>query len=568
MNLTVNNAVTSTTDVSICNSQLPYSWNSNSYNAAGSYSVTLVSASGCDSIATLNLTVNSAVTSTTDVAICNAQLPYAWNSNSYTAAGSYNVTLVSASGCDSVATLNLAILTETTSITNVSVCSSALPYVWNGTPYNAGGSYVYNTTNAAGCDSAATLVLVVNTSVTSFTDISICPVQLPYLWNGNSYNAAGSYNVTLISAAGCDSVATLNLTVSAVVTSTTGIIICTAQLPYTWNGNTYNAAGSYNVTLINVAGCDSVATLNLTVNNTVTSNTDVTICNTQLPYLWNGNNYNAAGSYNVTLISASGCDSVATLNLTVNNAVTSNTDVTICNSQLPYSWNGNNYTVAGSYNVTLISASGCDSVATLNLTVNNAVASNTDVTICNVQLPYAWNANNYNTAGSYSITLMSSSGCDSVATLNLTVNNAVTSVTDITICPAQLPYTWNSNSYNAAGSYTVTLVSAAGCDSIATLNLTVNSIVTSTTDIAICTAQLPYTWNGQTYTGAGSYSVTLINVAGCDSIATLNLTVNNAVTSTTDVTICNTQLPYTWNSNSYNAAAVLTTITLVSIFWL
>ena len=28
---------------------------------------------------------------------------------------------------------------------------------WNGTPYNAGGSYIFNTTNAAGCDSAATL---------------------------------------------------------------------------------------------------------------------------------------------------------------------------------------------------------------------------------------------------------------------------------------------------------------------------------------------------------------------------------------------------------------------------
>ena len=33
-----------------------------------------------------------------------------------------------------------------------------LPYVWNGTPYNAGGSYTFNTTNAAGCDSTATLV--------------------------------------------------------------------------------------------------------------------------------------------------------------------------------------------------------------------------------------------------------------------------------------------------------------------------------------------------------------------------------------------------------------------------
>ena len=268
------------------------------------------------------------------------------------------------------------------------------------------------------------------------------------------------YNVTLISSTGCDSIATLNLAVNSIVTSTTDITICNAQLPYTWNSNSYNAAGSYNVTLVSASGCDSVATLNLTVNNAVTSTTDVTICNAQLPYSWNSNSYNAGGSYNVTLVSASGCDSVATLNLTVNNAVTSTTDVTICNAQLPYTWNSNSYNAGGSYNVTLVSASGCDSVATLNLTVNNAVTSTTDITICNAQLPYTWNSNSYNAAGSYNVTLVSASGCDSVATLNLTVNNAVTSTTDVTICNAQLPYTWNSNSYNTAGSYNVTLVSA------------------------------------------------------------------------------------------------------------
>src|SRR5678810_675098 len=164
---------------------------------------------------------------------------------------------------------------------------------------------------------------------------------------------------------------------------------------------------------------------------------------------------------------------------------------------------------------------------------------------CNNQLPYTWNGQTYNAAGTYSVTLTSSSGCDSIATLNLTVNSVVTSTTDVSICNNQLPYTWNGQTYNAAGTYSVTLTSSSGCDSIATLNLTVNSAVTSTTDVAICNNQLPYTWNGQTYNAAGTYSVTLTSSSGCDSIATLNLTVNSVVTSTTDVTICNNQLPYT-----------------------
>src|SRR5204863_7341831 len=99
-------------------------------------------------------------------------------------------------------------------------------------------------------------------------------------------------------------------------------------------------------------------------------------------------------------------------------------------------------------------------------------------------------------------------------------------------------------------SYDLTLTSTGGCDSIATLNLTANAVVTSTTDITICNNQLPYSWNGNSYPTAGTYSITLTSSAGCDSIATLNLTANAVVTSKTNITICNNQLPYRWNDNS------------------
>lgn len=58
--------------------------------------------------------------------------------------------------------------------------------------------------------------------------------------------------------------------------STTNVTICSNLLPYNWNNNTYSSAGSYNVTLANSVGCDSVATLNLTVNQISTTATSVT----------------------------------------------------------------------------------------------------------------------------------------------------------------------------------------------------------------------------------------------------------------------------------------------------
>ena len=248
-------------------------------------------------------------------------------------------------------------------------------------------------------------------------------------------------------------------------TSTTDVTICYNQIPYHWNGLTCLTGGTYSVTLTGSGGQDSLAVLNLTVINVGTSITNAIVCDYDLPYHWNGNSYFTSGTYSVTLTSSSGCDSVPILSLTVNRRVTSLTNKTICINQLPYAWNGNNYPAAGTYSVTLTSAAGCDSIASLNLQVKPLSSSITNRTICNTQLPYFWNGFSYPAAGTYTVTLLGSNGCDSLATLNLNVGVAVTSSTVISICTNQLPYTWNSHVYTTAGIYTMTLNSSAGCDS-------------------------------------------------------------------------------------------------------
>ncbi len=182
------------------------------------------------------------------------------------------------------------------------------------------------------------------------------PTSCHTTWNGNTYNAAGTYKDTLTNAAGCDSIVTLTLTVNPAVTGSQTATICANQLPYIWNGNTYNAAGTYKDTLVNAAGCDSIVTLTLNVTPAVTGSQSATICANQLPYTWNGNSYNAAGTYKDTLANAAGCDSIVTLTLTVNPAVTGSQTATICANQLPYNWNGNTYTTAGTYKDTLVNA--------------------------------------------------------------------------------------------------------------------------------------------------------------------------------------------------------------------
>ena len=93
---------------------------------------------------------------------------------------------------------------------------------------------------------------------------------------------------------------------------------CSNQLPYLWNGTNYQSSGTYTFTTTNAVGCDSVATLVFTVKQTSTSSTSVSRCSNQLPYLWNGTNYQSSGTYSYTTTNAAGCDSIAILNFTVN----------------------------------------------------------------------------------------------------------------------------------------------------------------------------------------------------------------------------------------------------------
>ena len=554
LTLNVNPNVTSTQTITICQNGLPYSWNSQSLTAAGTYQATLTNVNGCDSTITLTLNVNPNVTSTQNITICQNSLPYSWNSQSLTTAGSYQATRPNVNGCDSTITLTLNVNPNVTSTQNITICQNSLPYSWNSQSLTTAGTYLATLTNINGCDSTVTLILNVNPNVTSTQNITICQNSLPYSWNTQSLTAAGTYQATLTNVNGCDSTVTLTLNVNPNVTSTQIITICQGALPYSWNTQSLTAAGTYQATLTNVNGCDSTVTLTLNVNPNVTSTQNITICQNSLPYSWNSQSLTAAGTYQATLTNVNGCDSTVTLTLNVNPNVTSTQIITICQGALPYSWNTQSLTAAGTYQATLTNVNGCDSTVTLTLNVNPNVTSTQNITICQNSLPYSWNSQSLTTAGTYQATLTNINGCDSTVTLILNVNPNVTSTQNITICQNSLPYSWNSQSLTAAGTYQATLPNVNGCDSTVTLTLNVNPNVTSTQIITICQGALPYSWNTQSLTAAGTYQATLTNVNGCDSTVTLTLNVNPNVTSTQNITICQNSLPYSWNSQSLTAA--------------
>jgi hypothetical protein len=103
--------------------------------------------------------------------------------------------------------------------------------------------------------------------------------------------------------------------------TTYNTITTTACSTYTLNSQNYSSTGTYIQTLANAntAGCDSIINLNLTINQPSTSNINVTNCG---PFTINGQTYSASGTYMQSLINAAGCDSMLHVNLTVVSNIT------------------------------------------------------------------------------------------------------------------------------------------------------------------------------------------------------------------------------------------------------
>lgn len=215
---------------------------------------------------------STASNSTTNISICKDE-SYSFNSTNYTLAGTYAAHLTNAQGCDSTATLVLSVKEPTSSTTKAFICQGN-SYSFNGMRYTTSGTYSVHFTNAEGCDSTATLILSAK-EPTSSTTVTICDGD-SYSFNGHSYSTVGTYSDSFTLVSGCDSVATLNLSVSPKNTLSQDIYLLDGET-YTINGHVYYKAGTYTDVLKDTNGCDSTVTTSITiidVPNTFSPNGD------------------------------------------------------------------------------------------------------------------------------------------------------------------------------------------------------------------------------------------------------------------------------------------------------
>lgn len=238
-----------------------YVWGDTTIVTSGTYTRVLKAVSGCDSIVTQNVTINKSVKQTVEVM---AYEKYTWiNGQTYTKSiigPSWDLQTVA--GCDSTLTLSLKIRHLLKDTVRTAICPDELPYSWQGQQYAQVGTFTTDTlkSSTTDTDTLRTLVLTVNETYAVDTVVEICASS--YIWRGQTYNKNGAYPYNGKTAAGCDSIVTLRLTLKQ---ATAGQETVTAEGSYTWHGVTYTKSGVYTYHTTNMAGCDSTVTLTLTI---------------------------------------------------------------------------------------------------------------------------------------------------------------------------------------------------------------------------------------------------------------------------------------------------------------
>ena len=251
-------------NVSICDSAF-YIVGNSTYTSSGSYTDTLQTNYGCDSIVNTNLTINSSIYISNYDTICDGQSIIV-GVNLYNQSGVYIDVLTSTTGCDSVITTYLLLKMNVDYTQTISICQNDEVQV-GANYYSQNGTYVDVFPSQNGCDSIVTTIVSVIPTPTVLNYQTICFGDSIVVANNVYYNV-GIYTDILQTINGCDSVINTTLTILPEIINVLVKRICDGESVVIGN-STYTLSSIYTDTLTNNYGCDSIIITDLTVSNPV-----------------------------------------------------------------------------------------------------------------------------------------------------------------------------------------------------------------------------------------------------------------------------------------------------------
>ena len=462
-------------------------------------------------------------------------------------------------GCDTILNIDLTILTPFEVLVNNTICDDDT-FTLDGNVFdinNPSGTVIFPSTTG-GCDSVYTIDLSFAPAVNSSINEEICADNSFSIVVGGTIfdidNPSGF--VELISASGCDSIVTVNLTFFPGSDSEIILVGCEGDGTSVTVGSTVfdesNPSGLEVLVGADVNGCDSTVAVNLIFNPSGTSSMEIMTCDLSTPpttteVIPNGS-FNGCDSIVIitaiflpndeTEIMLSSCnpDDVGVEVIVLTNTSGCDSTVTITTSLLP---SDETEVMLGSCNpddvgvvvVNLINVNGCDSTVTITTSLLPSDETEIMAGSCNPD-----------DVGVVVLDLTNANGCDSIVTITTTLLPS-----DETEIMA------GSCNPDDVGVVVVTLTNANGCDSIVTI--TTSLLPSDETNIMLSSCNPD---------DVGVVVVDLINGFGCDSTVTTTTTLLPSDETTFFEVACNpidTGTTITNLNNQFGCDSLIITIT-------
>ncbi len=398
---------------------------------------------------------------------------------------------------------------------------------------------------------------------------TVCEKDLPYIFGGKKLTDSGHYTNTVTLAAGIDSVTNLDLTVErAKDMPHQTAYFCTGGT-YIWKmgkkTRTLTKGGSYKDTVRYASGCDSARySLELIEKDKIYYEDHQQVCAATLTSPANGFNWNGQWIWQAsqdgltyeTVSVLSGCDSIVTLRLDIQEDLVSYDTMIVTESEIRKGVEWNKYSVyyndndfksyeeAETYYNKFSkkkTSKGCTEYTYLRLFILKEKVE--DLSVCEKELPTEWRG--------FTISSADDNGkfVDDVKNrvryvLNLAVHPEYDLVVLDTVCDGT-EVTFGDTVLTSTGVYKRTFPSQYGCDSTVTLRLQVQIAKKFHTErITICKGQPAFNWDGhgpefQNLSKEGFYYDTIFYSTGCPKECyTLRITEGDSTIAHLDRQIC------------------------------
>ncbi len=473
---------------------------------------TFTSIQSCDSIVTVSVTgLDTSHFALTLFACPDGTVNY--NGTDLDPGSVTDFTFTNAIGCDSIVTVTVEPLAESSSELELFACPDGTVN-YNGTDLDPGSVTDFTFTNAIGCDSTVTVTVEPLEESSSELALSACP-NSTVDYNGTDLDPGSVTDFTFTNAVGCDSVVTV--TVSTAQQDSMGLMLsaCSGN-SVDYNGSTLEVGSITDFTFTNTVGCDSIVTVMVLENTPSVNDTTYFACTGD--FIFHDGIQLVPGT-DTTFIytNAVGCDS--TLSVTVVELLAAQTDTilqTCENSSLffdgvelfPNTITDFNYTAANlcdsTVTVSVLGLPTSDSLLNLAACENGTVSYNGDELAAGSTTTY---------------TFMGYQGCDSVVTVVVETLLASDSLLELSTCEnSSINYNGDELLPNTTTEYTFT--NAVGCDSTVTVMVAGTPLSGSEVNLAACPGE-SVEYNGTQLPAGSTTTFILDDINGCDSTVTV-----------------------------------------------